>query len=137
MNSAENPADEGSRGMTAQQFVERSKWLEGPEFWKDSEETWQTGDIIKSKVDPADPEVKVNVNANMLTEKNDMLSRLGRFSSLNTAKAAVAICLRYKNNLREKAVTKKDIESAKAKAEKGSQRVRCYRLTNCRKQRWN
>ena len=61
MNSAENPADEGSRGMTAKQFVERSKWLEGPEFLKDSEETWQTGDIIESKVDPADPEVKVNV----------------------------------------------------------------------------
>ena len=63
VNSAENPADEGSRGMTAKQFVERSKWLEGPEFLKNSEETWQTGDIIKSKVDPADPEVKVNVNA--------------------------------------------------------------------------
>ena len=86
VNSAENPADEGSRGMTAKQFVERSKWLEGPESLKDSEETWQTGDIIKSKVDPADPEVKVNVNANVVTEKNDMLSRLDRFSSLNTVK---------------------------------------------------
>ena len=81
--------------MTAKQFVERSKWLEGPEFLKDSEETWQTGDVIKSKVDPANPEVKVNVNANVVTEKNDMLSRLDRFSSLNTATAAVAICLRY------------------------------------------
>ena len=28
VNSAENPADEGSRSMTAKQFVENSKWLE-------------------------------------------------------------------------------------------------------------
>ena len=122
MNSAENPADEGSRGMTAKQFVERSKWLEGPEFLKDSEETWQTGDI-KSKVDPADPGVKVNVNANVVTEKNDMLSRLDRFSSLNTAKAAVAICLRYKNNLREKAVAKKDELKNRKPESEGRERV--------------
>ena len=88
---------------------------------KDSEETWQTGDIIESKVDPADPEV--NVNANVVTEKNDMLSRLDRFSSLNTAKAAVAICLRYKNNLRQKAITKKDESMNRKPESEGRERV--------------
>lgn len=83
--------DEGSRGTTAKQFVEKSKWLKGPEFLKESEETWLTGDIVESKVDTTDPEVKVNVNVNVVTEKNDILSRLDRFSSLNKAKTAVAI----------------------------------------------
>lgn len=116
INSVENPADEGSCGMTAKQFVEKSKWLEGPEFLKDSEETWLMGDIVKSKVDTTDPEVKVNVNVNAVTEKKDILSRLHRFSRLNKAKAAVAICLRYKANLKEKAITKKD-ESMNRKPE--------------------
>ena len=74
-------------------------------------------------MDPADPEVKVNVNANVVTEKNDMLSRLDRFSSLNMAKAAVAICLRYKNNLREKAVTKKDESMNRKPESEGRERV--------------
>ena len=74
-------------------------------------------------MDPADPEVKDNVNANVVTEKNDMLSRLDRFSSLNTAKAAVAICLRYKNNLRKKAVTKKDESMNRKPESEGRERV--------------
>ena len=116
VKSSENPADEGSRGMTAKHFVENSKWLEGPEFLRASEETWQTEDIAGNKLDPADPEVKVNVNANVVTEKSDMIRRLDRFSSLNTAKAAVAICLRYKSNLKEKVVTNKN-ESTNRKPE--------------------
>ncbi len=75
---------------------------------KDSEEPWQTREVVESKVDATDPEVKVNVNANVLTEKNDILSRLDRFSSLHTAKVAVAICLKYKKNLKEKTLTRKD-----------------------------
>ena len=123
VNSVENPADEGSRGMTAKQFVERSKWLEGPEFLKDSEEPWQTREVVESKVDATDPEVKVNVNANVVTEKNDILSRLDRFSSLHTAKVAVAICLKYKKNLKEKTLTRKDEAINGTLVKKGVERV--------------
>ncbi|CAB4017127.1 Hypothetical predicted protein [Paramuricea clavata] len=94
INTAENPANDGSRGMMAKQFVEKSKWLEGLEFLKDSEETWLMGDVVESKVDATDP------------------------------KAAVTICLSYKKNLKEKAITKKDeLMTRKPESEKVEQRL--------------
>ena len=94
------------------------------EFLKDSEEIWLTGDVVESKVNATDPEVKVNVNVNVATEKNDMLSRLDRFPNLNTMKAAVTICLRYKKNPKEKAIRKKDeLMNRKPESKKVEQRL--------------
>ena len=110
MSSAENPADEGSRGVTAKHFVQKSKWLKGPEFWRESEEKWSEQEIDESEIDAADhdPEVNGHVNTNVVTEKNDMLRILERFSSWKTIKTALTICLRYKKKLKDRIVAKKD-----------------------------
>ena len=38
VESESNPADEGSRGVNAKDFIRKSQWIRGPEF------LWQTGD---------------------------------------------------------------------------------------------
>ena len=102
VDSSSNPADEGSRGMKAKEFLTNSKWLDGPEFLRKPEEEWPKQEDIKH-VDPDLPEVKkVNVNVNVAHEKADMVSRLKRFSSWQKAVKAVALCLRYKKTLRER-----------------------------------
>ncbi len=37
VKTASNPAHKGSRGMSAKGFIEKSKWIEGPEFLNESE----------------------------------------------------------------------------------------------------
>ena len=107
VNSVDNPADEGSRGMTAKDFVKKSRWIAGPDFLREHEHKWQRQEIEQRDIDADDPEVKkVRVNANTVAKKNDLLSRLERFSSWNRAKTAIAICLKYKKKLKER--TKSD-----------------------------
>ena len=86
-------------------FVDKSKWIEGPdfEFLKEPKDKWLETESYEDNVDQDSPEVKnVKVNTTIVKESSDILERLGRFSSWQKAKMAVALCLRYKRKLREK-----------------------------------
>ena len=117
VETGSNPADEGSRGMSAKNFIEKSKWIEGPDFLKEPRAKWLEAESYKESVDPNSPEVKnIRVNTNVLKESGDMIKRLERFSSWQKAKTAVALCLRYKRKLREKVKSKdKEIDTSKEK----------------------
>ena len=57
VESHSNPADEVSRGLTAKQLLEGSRWLSGPEFlWKSGACNPERGKV--SLLLEADPEVK-------------------------------------------------------------------------------
>ena len=58
--SAENPADDCSRGLSVKNFLQCERWLKGPSFlWKEESE-WPDVKIQKSSEDlSTDPEVKV------------------------------------------------------------------------------
>ncbi|KAK3713870.1 hypothetical protein QZH41_010920, partial [Actinostola sp. cb2023] len=103
VDTTSNPADKGSRGMSAKDFVEKSKWIEGPDFLKEPKDKWLETESYEDNVDQDSPEVKnVKVNTTIVKESGDMLERLERFSSWQKAKMAIALCLRYKRKLREK-----------------------------------
>ena len=67
-------------------------------------------------MDPDSPEVKnTEVNSCVVKESDVIVERLLRFSSWHKAKVAVAPCLRYNRNLREKAMSKGKESSAGTK----------------------
>ena len=101
VNTSVNPADEGSRGVSPEDFLAKSKWLHGPDFISTSDLGCDTE--INATLDPNDPELrKVQVLHTHLgfLPTNFELTRFDYFSNWFSLKRAVALCLRFKANLR-------------------------------------
>ena len=104
VESHSNPADEVSRGLTAKQLLEGSRWLSGPEFlWKSGACNPERGKV--SLLLEADPEVK---KAPVLTTEVKTVgsfpghfesSRLDGVSSWYRATKVIALCLQLKSKL--------------------------------------
>ena len=108
VESGLNPVDEGSRGLTVQQFVKRSMWLKGPDFLRQKEEQWPVQDKNAGELETSNPELKkIKVHATNVQEEENLLARLARFSDWRRLKAAVAKCLKLKQWLRDKIRTAK------------------------------
>ena len=89
-NIASKIADESSRGMLPKDFVEKSRWITGPDFLKEPVDSWLKEETYENDVDPDSPEVKnVKVNTSALKESSDIRKRLQRFSSWQKAKMAL------------------------------------------------
>jgi len=106
VDTSSNPADAASRGLSIKQLMENKAWLNGPEFlWKPG--PYQTSTLNQvEEVNSDDPEVqKTTALATAVTGKVSAdhfeTSRLDRFSDWLTARKAVAMCLRLKNQLRK------------------------------------
>ncbi|XP_048577004.1 uncharacterized protein LOC125559097 [Nematostella vectensis] len=66
VQSKDNPADDGSRGMDAGTFSEEQRWLHGPDsLWKD-EGDWPSQSKMPRQVSEDDPEVKQEVTSNVV-----------------------------------------------------------------------
>ena len=105
-----NPADDASRGITAKELVESSRWISGPEFLWMPEDQWpqplEDQDLVSLS---DDPEVKkVTSCATSTQEQWNLVESLSYFSDWHRACRAVAICLRYKQNLRQLVSSKKE-----------------------------
>ncbi|KAK3737962.1 hypothetical protein QZH41_000763 [Actinostola sp. cb2023] len=99
-----NPADEASRGMTVDAFLHNKRWTDGPDFLKQSEETWPQRPPDMGQIPNDDPEVKktIEVFAIEVSNDSDYISKvLEKFSSWTRLKKIIAWILRYKNNLRK------------------------------------
>ncbi|XP_044180110.1 uncharacterized protein LOC114947014 [Acropora millepora] len=119
VETALNTADEGSRGRSPKDFVEKSEWIKGPDFLKEPVESWLKEETYEEHVDADSPEVKdFRVNASAVKDNSDILKRLQRFSSWHKVKVAVALCLRYKKKLRGKVLAKKKAPSDRASEER-------------------
>ena len=124
VETTSNTADEGSRGMSPKDFVEKSQWIQGPDFLGKPTSSWPKEKSYKDTVDPDSPEVKsTKVNTCVVKESDVIVERLLRFSSWHKAKVAVALCLKYKRKLREKVMSKGKESSA------GSPEQRCVSNT--------
>ena len=53
-----NTTDEGSWGVSPKDFVEKSNWIEGPDFLKGPVDSWLKVDFYENNVDPESSEVK-------------------------------------------------------------------------------
>ena len=94
VETTSNTADEGSRGMSPKDFVEKSQWIQGPDFLRKPTSSWLKEKSYKDTVDPDSPEVKsTKVNTCVVKESDVIVERLLRFSSWHKAKVAVALCL--------------------------------------------
>ena len=118
VETTSNTADEGSRGMSPKDFVEKSEWIKGPDFLKEPVENWLKEETYEEHVDSDSPEVKiVKVNTSAVKESSDILKRLERFSSWFKAKMAVALCLKYLRSLRDRVLAKRKVSSDVASEE--------------------
>ena len=104
----QNPADEGTRGLNAREFLDESKWLKGPEFlWQDETHWPEPPDVLYKTDDEmrGDPEVR-NVgltSTKPATGETESLHKLlSAFSSWTRLKKAVGWLIRFKNCLRHR-----------------------------------
>ena len=105
-----NPADEASRGMTADALLNNQRWVQGPDFLSEPEETWPQRPADFGEISSNDPEVKKTpvTFANKASKPNgDLNEVLQRFSSWTRLKKVVAWILRYKNMLRKQVQRRK------------------------------
>ena len=106
VDTKQNPADEGSRGLHPGQLA-NSKWINGPTFlWKDEANSpnsqRETNEI--PSLSESDPEVKNVVSLATVIKASfpSLLERLSFFSDWNRAKKALALCCRYVRYLKTK-----------------------------------
>ena len=103
VESESNPADEGSRGVNAKEFMRGSQWIRGPEFLWQTEDQWPPQDSYENEIQESSPEVrKVTTNTTVIKEHGSMLSRFERFSNWQRLKTAVALCMEYKRSRKVK-----------------------------------
>ena len=82
VESEQNPADEASRGMKAEELQD-SRWIQGPEFLWSQECKWLNGDEQSHTLRDDDPEVKKSVAMATLSSdpgKPTLEERVERFS---------------------------------------------------------
>lgn len=67
VESGSNPADEGSRGVNAKEFMQKSQWIRGPEFLWQTEDQWPRQGSYENEVQESSPEVrKVTANTTVI-----------------------------------------------------------------------
>ena len=103
VTTKENPADEGSRGLSAEDFIEKSKWIQGPDFLWQSELPLENELPTTDSVLADDPELKKSrvLLAQQPPDKGFDTSRLDHFSDWFRAKRAIAVCLRLKSRFQK------------------------------------
>ena len=102
IQSKQNPADDASRGLTADALLGSSRWLLGPEFLMKTEDHWPKCTDTLERISDKDPEVKKEVKAGEASRKEDpklVEGMMKRFSSWHKLKKFIAWVLRYKENL--------------------------------------
>ncbi|XP_077861696.1 uncharacterized protein LOC144342467, partial [Saccoglossus kowalevskii] len=104
VNTASNPSDDASRGITARQLIEDSNWLTGPDFlWNDKslsatefryECTSDTEEEMRREMKRTSTVLKTN----SLTSCSDgqLINCFDQYSSWDASKRAAANCLRLK-----------------------------------------
>nr|XP_057933833.1 uncharacterized protein LOC131132323 [Doryrhamphus excisus] len=129
VSSKENPADEASRGMRAEDFLKNRRWIIGPEFlWRPKEE-WPKLEVDLDGVPVDDPEVKRNlmVNAVIKIQENATTSLISYFSSWTKLKTAVAWFLKIKMIL--KILCRKRMEFSAVPCQRVEGRMQSFKVT--------
>ena len=105
-----NPGDNLSRGLSAEALVSSDCWKKGPAFLWEQKEQWPQGPLSLGSIPDADPEVKVDVNANATSVAGPfcpLVDYFRRTSSWYRLKKSIAWFLRYRENLRSASTRKK------------------------------
>ncbi|XP_038061114.1 uncharacterized protein LOC119731899 [Patiria miniata] len=108
VNSESNPADEGSRGLSAERMIKDGRWLKGPQFLMMNEDHWPIPPVVLQGTVPnpdilplndaleRDPELKrVVTQTALVQEKLKVDEFLAKYSSWNRLKRGVSWLLRF------------------------------------------
>jgi len=114
VDTKDNPADEASRALSAEELVNSPRWWSGPDLLKPHDD--QTSDKAATILEN-DPEVKNITSFAILTKPfAGLLDRLQNFSDWHQAKKVVALCLRLQTRFKK---GKGDQESTMSKTPQG------------------
>ena len=95
-----NPADDASRGMSADDLLQSKRWMNGPEFLLQTSDAWPKWNDDTDGITEDDVEVKGMVQSNSVNISNERGMRsliFSHFSSWNRLKKAISWILRYKH----------------------------------------
>ncbi|XP_034073841.1 uncharacterized protein LOC117547324 [Gymnodraco acuticeps] len=100
IGTKENPADEASRGLKADQFLNCRRWIKGPEFLSKPDREWPNSHV-DSDIPGNDPEIKQDITMNVIVKDSlsPTNSLINHFSSWRKLKTAVAWLLKVKTTL--------------------------------------
>ena len=105
-----NPGDDLCRGLSAEALLSSDRWKKGPAFLWEQKERWPQGPLSLGSIPDADPEVKVDVNANATSVAVPfcpLVDYFRRTSSWYRLNKSIAWFLRYRENLRSASTRKK------------------------------
>ena len=100
----DNPADIGSRGVSAFVLRDNKLWWEGPEWLRKGEESWPTTLVLEDSTEIKEERKKICV-LSVVTEKSEKLNNVvnvERFNSLDKLLRVTAWVKRFVNNLKHK-----------------------------------
>nr|CAI5838888.1 unnamed protein product [Callosobruchus analis] len=100
INSEDNPADLLSRGITVKSLQDCSLWWHGPPFFELNERYWDTQNVelnFRSEI----PEQRSTLSLVSCIEKNDFLTLIEKFSSLNKIVKVTCFVNRFVFNCRK------------------------------------
>ncbi|XP_030757752.1 uncharacterized protein LOC115883522 [Sitophilus oryzae] len=99
VRTQDNPADCVSRGMKPQELLEFEMYWSGPDWLRESIESWPEPLVVSRSNEL--PELKRVVVANTSTLDSEFID-LSRFSNLTRLERVIAYCIRFINNCRRK-----------------------------------
>jgi hypothetical protein len=110
IKSADNPADDCSRGLSVADFLKCERWHKGPPFLWKQESQWPKSKLENSaELSSVDPEVKVATTVVKAEESPDSIDKLlNYYSNWHDLKKAVGWILRVRKYLLAKAKEKKE-----------------------------
>ena len=120
VDTKENPADDASLGLSAQELANSHRWWSGPDFlWKPFDH--QTDVDEAAIVSENDPEIKKTFSfAVKVKPFANLLKRLQHYSDWHQAKRAVALCLRLQRRLKRKGHEQKNTVIKTSREQEGT-----------------
>ena len=114
----ENPADLGSRGVSASHLKDSRLWWEGPNWLQEDEEKWPKFFPLEDSPDVGSERRKMNVMIAVQKEKHGVsnIVQIERYGSLVKVLRVTAYVMRFIKNLKEKKA-KREIDIGKLKVE--------------------
>ncbi|KAK3739650.1 hypothetical protein QZH41_003863 [Actinostola sp. cb2023] len=119
VDTKSNPADDASRGLSADEMLQTQRWINGPEFLWQNEENWPKRPAVMDATDD-DLEIKKEAATFVTVTDHDTTtldSIFNRFSSWNHLKKIMAWVLRYKERLLQTCNRRKKGETLFTEAE--------------------
>ncbi|XP_066270881.1 uncharacterized protein [Branchiostoma lanceolatum] len=104
VESSLNPADDASRAQSIEDFIDNSRWVNGPQFLWGPKSEWPQLPEGLQEPPQMDPEVKVNAiqTEEPMQSKNPMDALIAHYSSWYRLKKAVAWIAKVKQSLKQK-----------------------------------